>query len=67
MKKLLLLVAVTASFTFASCKKNYTCTCKDNSGFSASVTIHDTKKKATAACTADASAYAGSGITCSIN
>jgi hypothetical protein len=67
MKKLVLLsfALMTSAVVFTSCKKDYTCTCTDSSGFSASVTIHTTKKKATDACTADASVY-GSGVTCAI-
>jgi hypothetical protein len=65
MKKLLLLVAVVGAMSATSCKKDYTCTCTVSIGgytSSASTTIHDTKKKATDACTANNTA----GATCSI-
>jgi hypothetical protein len=55
MKKITLLAAVVVAFTFASCKKDYTCECTfSGNGFSGSVstTIKDTKKKAKDACTA---------------
>jgi len=65
MKKITLLAAVIAAFTFASCKKDYTCECTATSGgvsISASTTIKDTKKKAKDACTAKAT----TGVTCEI-
>jgi len=69
MKKVFLLSSVIAVVALSSCKKDYTCTCKDSSGnVYGSVTIKDTKSKATSACTADNSTYAAYGIniTCSI-
>jgi hypothetical protein len=65
MKKITLLAAVIAAFTFASCKKDYTCECTATSGgvsVSASTTIKDTKKKAKDACTAKNT----TGVTCEI-
>lgn len=65
MKKMTLLAAVVVAFTFASCKKDYTCECTATSGgvsVSATTTIKDTKKKAKDACTAKAT----TGVTCDI-
>ena len=68
MKKVLLLVAVLSAMSFASCKKDYTCTCTfPNGGGSGSVTIHDTKKKATSTCNGDVTTINGVSSTCSIN
>lgn len=52
MKKGLLFIAVIAAFSFASCKKDYTCTCVTDPGGSTSVvTITKAKKgDARAAC-----------------
>ena len=58
MKKFLTfsVVVFAAATLFASCKKDYTCTCTthDSGGsiqdVSASTTIHETKSKATSAC-----------------
>lgn len=66
MKKVLLLSAVVAVVALSSCKKNYTCTCTI-SGQSTSVTIHDTKSKATTACDADNTAAQSAGGSCSLN
>ena len=66
MKKVLLFAAVLSAFSFASCKKDYTCTCSYSVGgttVSGSTTIHNTKKKAKDACTA----LATNGETCSVN
>ncbi len=66
MKKILLLVAVVSALSVTSCKKDYTCTCTYTSGsynYTSVYTVHNTKKKATDACTA----LATSGETCSIN
>lgn len=65
MKKITLLAAVIAAFTFTSCKKDYTCECSVTSNgltVTGSTTIKDTKKKAKDACTAKATA----GATCAI-
>lgn len=65
MKKITLLAAVVVAFTFASCKKDYTCECTfSGNGLSgtASTTIKDTKKKAKDACEKDNT----TGVSCSI-
>ena len=50
MKKLLLLFLIPA---FASCKKNYNCTCTDPSGTVVAITtINDTKENAKTQCIA---------------
>lgn len=69
MKKITLLaVAVIASFTFASCKKDYTCECTYNGAVIGTIKYKDTKKKAKDACTASNSTYNsyGSGVSCAI-
>lgn len=56
MKKVMLFVAVVAAFSFASCKKDRTCTCKydtgtPNAGTTAfTYTIKSTKSKAKSLC-----------------
>lgn len=70
MKKLFFVSAVLCAFCFASCKKEYTCTCSTTSGgvtISASTTIKDTKKKAKEACEAGSSSVGGVVTTCTIN
>ena len=53
MKKITLFAVTFVAISFASCKKNYTCTCRDASGQTTEVTpMHDTKSSATAACSA---------------
>ena len=52
MKKLAL-IAVVAGFAFTSCKKDYTCACKDSSGDSvATGSFKASKKDATDSCDA---------------
>ncbi|HTA61487.1 MAG TPA: hypothetical protein VK835_03490 [Bacteroidia bacterium] len=63
MKKVILSLVVVAALS-TSCKKDYTCTCTATGGYSVSATIHDTKSKATTACTAGNNS--ASGITCAI-
>ena len=67
MKKSIVLIAVLAAFSFASCKKDYTCVCK-YSGLEVKTTIKDTKKKAKDACNALTSTYQSNGaaVTCNI-
>jgi hypothetical protein len=67
MKKLLFVVAIvaTSAVVLSSCKKDYTCTCKDSNGSSVSVTYHTTKSKAKDACNSAGSTY-GSSYSCSI-
>jgi len=64
MKKVLLFVAVVAAFSFASCKKDRTCTCTDTSTMPGStpstrvVTYTDAKKgDARAACLSGSRTY----------
>ncbi|HXU27162.1 MAG TPA: hypothetical protein VN698_08010 [Bacteroidia bacterium] len=64
MKKIILSLIVVAAFA-TSCKKDYTCVCKSNSGTTAStITIHATKSTATADCNAYSSS--GNGLSCTI-
>jgi len=50
MKKSIFIVAALAAFSFASCKKDYTCTCKSGSTELGSYTINTTKKKSKDSC-----------------
>lgn len=62
MKKVILTASV-GLFLFASCKKNYTCECKDSDGdVSSTITFKTTKKKATSIC----NTYALSGESCTL-
>ncbi|MDP2385060.1 MAG: hypothetical protein Q8M29_01695 [Bacteroidota bacterium] len=73
MKKITLLVAVAAMFVFASCKKDYSCSCTSTSSLAGStadpahVTVHKDVKKvqAGAAChnTESAESYTSGGTT----
>ncbi len=70
MKKVFLFAAVITAFSFASCKKDYTCTCTTTAasgvpGVTTSTTIHDTKSKATTTCNNATTASAGTE-TCSV-
>ncbi|HSH65234.1 MAG TPA: hypothetical protein VLB84_05410 [Bacteroidia bacterium] len=67
MKKSIVLVAVIAAFSFASCKKDYTCVCK-YAGLESSSTIKNTKKKAKDACSALEDNYKnyGADVSCEI-
>jgi hypothetical protein len=69
MKKLFALSFIVLSVvSLSSCKKDYTCTCKDSSGNTVgSITIKSTKSKAKTTCTADNSMYGGTGTTCTLN
>ena len=49
MKKVLF-IAVVAVASLASCKKDFTCTCKDGSTTVATYTVHTTKKKSKDLC-----------------
>jgi hypothetical protein len=65
MKKVFLFAAVISAFSFASCKKDYTCTCTTSyAGLTASTstTIHDTKSKASSACTAEETSSSVGGV-----
>lgn len=51
MKKVILFVAVISAFSFASCKKDRTCTCVETGGATTVTTITKaTKANASAAC-----------------
>ena len=64
MKKIILSLSVIAAL-FTSCKKDYTCVCKSNSGTVSSTTvIHATNSKATSDCNAMSSS--GNGLYCAI-
>ena len=65
MKKITLLAAVVIAASFASCKKNYTCSCtwNDDGTSAGSYTYNNTKKKAKDACEANNTGI----ITCKIN
>ena len=72
-KRLALLsgIAFILALGVTSCKKDYTCTCtvKDSSGnvlSTSSVTINDTKSKATTACNGMVVSTAGETETCAI-
>ena len=68
MKKITLLAAVVVAFTFASCKKDYTCECTSNGVVIGTIKYKDTKKKAKDACSASNSTYAsyGANVSCGI-
>ena len=68
MKKVILFgAAAVFALSLASCKKDYTCVCKDGSGTEIyRATIKTTKSKAKDACNTSASSY-GTTITCSID
>ena len=72
MKKLLVAFTVVAAVALTSCKKEYTCECTvedtsmPGSTITASVTIKDTKKKATDACEKDNSTVGTIKTTCKI-
>jgi hypothetical protein len=67
MKKVLFIAAV-GVFAFSSCKKDYTCVCKDGSQTFATYTVHETKKKSKDACEAYNSTWASysSSASCTI-
>jgi hypothetical protein len=63
-EKIILSLVVIAALS-TSCKKDYTCDCKSNSGtVSSTTTIHATKSTATANC--DAMSSSGNGLSCAI-
>ncbi|MBS1773877.1 MAG: hypothetical protein JST82_13540 [Bacteroidetes bacterium] len=68
MKKIAPIVALAVIAAFASCKKDYTCTCKDSAGKeTAKYTYPKVKKKdAQAACDVWNNAVKSSGGSCSI-
>lgn len=62
MKKILLLGSL-GLIVFASCKKDYTCTCKANGVSYSTTTINDTKKNAESKCNEGDANVTVSGIT----
>jgi len=70
MKKLTLLAAVVIAASFASCKKDYTCSCTTTvtgiPPLTASTTIKETKKKAKEACEKGTQTNAAGSVKCEI-
>ena len=66
MKKSILLIAVFAGFSFASCKKAHNCVCTYNGVEVLNEEIKDTKKKAKDSCEEIEKKYAGSGPSCEL-
>jgi len=68
MKKLAPIVALTLmAAAFASCKKDYTCTCKNSTGGTFTYPFNKAKKKdAKAACDTWDNLYKSSGGSCSL-
>jgi hypothetical protein len=65
MKKFILLPVFVIAMAGVSCKKDRTCVCTDSGGNTVgTVVIHDTKSKATTACTQNNNSL--SGVTCSL-
>ena len=70
MKKVLFFALVASIATLSSCKKDYTCACKDTAAGALNVEIKDAKKKdAEKACEAAQTTYkmSSSNATCSLN
>ena len=69
MKKVLGIAAIALfAFSFASCKKDYTCTCTDSTGTVTKVTYEKVKKAdAEEACSASSSIWALLGGSCSLD
>jgi hypothetical protein len=66
MKKVLLIAAV-GVISLASCKKDYTCVCKDSAGTTwGTYTVHETKKKSKEACEANNASWSAYGASCAI-
>ena len=64
MKKIILTLVVVAAFA-TSCKKDYTCVCKSNSGTTVgTTTIHATSSTAKSDCSSMSSS--GNGLSCAI-
>lgn len=67
MKKIIFFVAALGAFTFTSCKKDYTCTCKNNADgavVSAATITNDTKKHASESCS---QGTVSGTVTCSVD
>ena len=68
MKKITLLAAVVIAASFASCKKNYTCTCTGTSQGVSGTYTYDLgkikKKDAKSSCDAAGSVWISAGYTC---
>ncbi len=71
MKKVLLFVAVATAASFASCKKDHTCSCTTTGSTTADVTTYpkSTKAAARANCLSSTQTYAGTvyTTTCTLN
>jgi hypothetical protein len=68
MKKLILVVTVLVTFSFASCKKDHTCVCKSGTLQVADPTSHSTKKQANDDCRTLEESYRNKGadVTCEL-
>ncbi|MDQ3046008.1 MAG: hypothetical protein M3R27_00545 [Bacteroidota bacterium] len=68
MKKSIFIVAALAAFSFASCKKDYTCVCRDGSTEYQRYTIRTTKSKSKDVCAEQEANWntAYPGVSCSI-
>jgi hypothetical protein len=64
MKYLFFLTIAVVGIT--SCKKDYTCTCKDVNGTPINVSYRGSKKQAQKKCDYYNEVYQGSGITCAL-
>ncbi len=59
MKKAILLLAVVGAVGFSSCKKDYTCTCRDSSGDVIATVTYEGVKKSDAEASCEAGNVAG--------
>jgi len=67
MKKSIFIAAALAAFSFASCKKDYTCVCKDDQGYEwATYTVHTTREKAKDDCNGYDETWANYDAVCTI-
>jgi hypothetical protein len=66
MKKVLFAATVLFAFCLTSCKKDFTCVCKESGVTLQTYTIHTTKKKATDLCNTNAASWSsyGTSVTC---
>lgn len=71
MKKVLLFVAIATAASFASCKKDHTCSCTTTGSTTADVTTYpsSTKKAAQSHCLSSTQTYSGVVVTktCTLN
>jgi hypothetical protein len=70
MKKIAVLAIFAGAMSFASCKKNYTCTCTTTEpgypNITSSTTIKDTKSKAKTTCSNESATVGSVATTCAI-